>query len=388
MGSKKIVIGIPSYNEGDTIGYVVRQVDLGLKKFFPFEKCLIINIDSDSTDNTKEAFLNTQTFFPKNYLNTGKKPRGKGKNLIELFKRCNDLGIDYIALFDSDIKIIKPSWVFSLLNPLITERFDYVTPAYSRGCYDGNVTNNFAYPLTYAIFGVELQQPIGGEFGLSKRLYKYLLQQPIGETELKFGIDIFMTYHAIGGGFKICEAYLGKKKHKPGFSDLMNKFLQFSQSAITVSRIYKNKLDKVKPVRKYKSIQIFKTRKRPNKNLASVQLKKFAQEFKENLLEYNKYLGEELTNEIAQVIIINQKPTLSATFWIEASSKFLKRCYKKKFNIKLIPKICHLIAPIFYWRVISFWGEMKYLNPIEIDERIKNQAKLLRKKLIAEEIRK
>ena len=273
---RKIAIGIPSYNEENTIGYVVKQIDLGLKKFFPKDECKIVNVDSNSTDNTKKIFLRTQTSFPKKYLNTGKKLRGKGKNLIELFKYCDDLDVDYIALFDSDIKTIKPNWVFSLLNPLITEKFDYTTPVYSRGCYDGNVTNNFAYPLTYAIFGIELQQPIGGEFGLNKCLYKYLLQQPVGKAELGFGIDIFMTYHAIGGGFRICEVYLGKKKHNPGFPTLMNKFLQFSRSAIMISRIYKNKLNKVKPVKKCKNIQIFKTKKRPDGKLVKIQLEKFA----------------------------------------------------------------------------------------------------------------
>ena len=381
---KKIVIGIPSYNEEDAIGYVVKQVDLGLKKFFPLAECLIVNVDSDSTDNTREAFLETQTFFPKKYLNTGKKPRGKGKNLIKLFKYCNDLDIDYIALFDSDIKTIKPSWVFSLLNPLITKKFDYTTPVYSRGCYDGNVTNNFAYPLTYAMFGIEIQQPIGGEFGLNKHLYKYLLRQSISEAELGFGIDIFMTYHAIGGGFKICEVYLGRKKHRPGFPTLMNKFLQFSQSALEVSRIYKGELDKIKPIKKYKNIQIFKTKKRPDEKLVAIQLKKFAQDFKNNLSEYKRYLGKELIDKLYQMIIIDQKPTISSALWVNALAKFLNICYEKNFNVKLIPKICRLIAPIFYWRVISFWEEIKYLDPIEIDKKIRSQANLLRKKLITE----
>ncbi len=381
--NKKIAIGIPSYNEEDTIGYVIKQVDFGLKKFFPKEECQIINVDSNSTDKTREVFLKTQTFFPKKYLNTGKQLRGKGKNLIELFKYCNKLDIDYIALFDSDIKTIKPNWVSFLLNPLITKNFDYTTPVYSRGCYDGNVTNNFAYPLTYALFGVELQQPIGGEFGLNKRLYKYLLQQPINRTTLGFGIDIFMTYHAIGGGFKICEVYLGRKKHKPGFPTLMNKFMQFCQSAIMVSRIYKDNLDKIKPVKKCKNIQIFKTKKQPDRKLVENQLKKFAQDFKKNLPEYNRYLERGLTNKLFQIIIRDQKPEVSSDLWIDTLAKFLNICFEKNFKAKSIPQLCHLIAPIFYWRAIFFWEEMKNLNPVEIDEKIRNQARLLRTKLIA-----
>ena len=384
--NKKIVIGIPSFNEEDTISYVTRQIDIGLKRFFPKEKCQIVNVDSDSTDKTREVFLKTQTFFPKKYLNTGKEIRGKGKNLIELLKYCNKLDIDYITLFDSDIKSIKPNWVFFLLNPLISKKFDYTVPVYSRACYDGNITNNFAYPLTYAIFGVKIQQPIGGEFGLNKHLYKYLLQQPIDETELGFGIDIFMTYHAIGGGFKLCEVYLGKKKHKPGFSTLMDKFLQFAQSAIAVSRIYIDKLNKIKPVKEYKKTQIFKTRKQPDKKLVLAQLNQFSQEFRNNILEYHNYLERELTDRIDCAMNKKQFPELSTDIWIEVLTRFLKFSYSKNFKIKFLPKICGLIAPIFYWRAISFWGEMKNLNPDEIDKKIRRQGELLRKKLIDENI--
>lgn len=382
--NKKIAIGIPSHNEEDTIGYVIKQIDLGLKKFFPKEKCQIINVDSNSTDKTKEVFLKTKTFFPKKYLNAGKETRGKGKNLIELFKYCNKLDIDYIALFDSDIKSIKPKWVFFLLDPLITKNFDYTVPVYSRGCYDGNVTNNFARPLTYAIFGVELQQPIGGEFGLNKRLYKYLLQQQVNKAVLGFGIDIFMTYHAIGGGFKICEVYLGKKEHKPGFPTLMGKFLQFAQSAIAVSKIYIDKLDKIKPIKECKKTQIFKAKKRPDKKLVLFQLNQFRKKFRNNLSEYHNYIGRELTDIINCTMNTNQFPELSTDIWIEALTRFLKFCYSKNFKIKLLPKICELIAPIFYWRAISFWGEMKDLKPEEIDMEIRKQDKLLRKKLISE----
>lgn len=379
---KRIVIGIPSYNEEDTIGFVVKQVDLGLRRFYPSSDNLIINVDSDSNDNTKDAFLKTPTFHSKKYFNTGKKMRGKGKNLIELFKYCNNSGVDFIVLIDSDIKTVKPRWIFSLLNPLIREKFDYTTPVYSRGCYDGNVTNNFAYPLTYAVFGVDLQQPIGGEFALNKRLYRYLLKQPISDAVLGFGIDIFMTYHAIGGGFKICEAYLGRKKHKPGFSTLTNKFIQFSQSAIEVTKAYRNKLDKVEPIKSHKSIHVFKTKKKPGQKLVIIQLNQYRQEFKNNMARYIEYLGRELTDEIVQKMIEDNKPMLSSTVWIEALSKFLNICYEEKFDKRLIPQTCHMIESIFYWRAISFWEEMKPLSPKEIDGEIRNQANLLRKKII------
>jgi len=81
------------------------------------------------------------------------------------------------------------------------------------------------------------------------------------------------------------------------------------------------------------------------------------------------------------VILKDQKPTISSALWTDVLARFLNTCYEKNFNVKRIPKMDYLIVPIFYWRVISFWKEMKYLSPTEIDEKIRNQAKVLRWKL-------
>ena len=40
----KIIIGIPSYNEQDSIAFVVKQIDQGIQKFYNPAKCLIVNL--------------------------------------------------------------------------------------------------------------------------------------------------------------------------------------------------------------------------------------------------------------------------------------------------------------------------------------------------------
>ena len=55
----EIIVGTPSYMEADTIGYVTKQIDRGIQKYFPNLKGLIINADNNSEDDTKGAFLST-----------------------------------------------------------------------------------------------------------------------------------------------------------------------------------------------------------------------------------------------------------------------------------------------------------------------------------------
>ncbi|MCK4431604.1 MAG: hypothetical protein KAW19_09930, partial [Candidatus Aminicenantes bacterium] len=53
-----ILVGIPSYNNENTIGHVIKAVRLGLTKFFPKFKSIIVNSDCGSTDNTRKVIRN------------------------------------------------------------------------------------------------------------------------------------------------------------------------------------------------------------------------------------------------------------------------------------------------------------------------------------------
>src|SRR5512138_1011617 len=55
-----IVIGIPSYNNASTIGHVTRAACIGLAKYFPHLKGVVINSDGGSTDATAEQVLSAQ----------------------------------------------------------------------------------------------------------------------------------------------------------------------------------------------------------------------------------------------------------------------------------------------------------------------------------------
>ena len=124
-----------------------------------------------------------------------------------------DLGAKAVVVVDADLKSITPEWIKHLGEPLF-EGFSYVAPIYVRHKYDGTITNGIAYPMTTALYGRRVRQPIGGDFSFSSRLAEYWLNQEWSETIRQFGIDIFMTTHALLGGFKICSTRLGAKIHK------------------------------------------------------------------------------------------------------------------------------------------------------------------------------
>ncbi len=208
----EIVVGIPSYNERDSIGFVVSRIDNGLSKFFRRKDSVIINVDNNSPDNTKEAFLGTETQTPKLYISTPVGVKGKGRNIRNLFEAGVELGAKAIVMVDADLKSITPQWIQYFLEPIYLGH-DYVIPIYIRHKYDGTITNNIAYPLTRILYGLRTRQPIAGDFSFSGKLARaYLTEKTWNDQASEFGIDIWMTTTAIVRGFNICQTFLGAPK--------------------------------------------------------------------------------------------------------------------------------------------------------------------------------
>ncbi len=212
----ELVVAIPSYREADSIAFPTTMASEGLMKYFPEISSVIINCDNNSPDNTKQAFLDTPTQVPKIYVSTPPGMKGKGNNFKNLFQKVVDLGAEAIVVVDADLKSITPEWIKHLGEPLFSD-FAYVAPLYVRHKFDGTITNGIAYPLSRAVYGRRVRQPIGGDFGFSGELAKAYLESGIwDEAVANFGIDIWMTTLALTRGAQVCQSFMGRPKiHRP-----------------------------------------------------------------------------------------------------------------------------------------------------------------------------
>lgn len=227
MAGIEFIVGIPSYMEADTISFVTRQTDLGLTRYFSSLKTVIVNVDNNSEDNTKGAFLSTKTQTPKLYISTPSGVKGKGNNFLNLFQFAQDHSrtLRGGVVIDADLRSITPEWIKHLGEPIL-KGYDYALPLYSRHQFDGTITNHLCYPLFYGLLAEDLRQPIGGEFGFSSALIKHWLKQNWNSSAKQYGVDVFMTLYAIFGKFKICQVGLGAKIHKASSPKLGPMFTQ------------------------------------------------------------------------------------------------------------------------------------------------------------------
>lgn len=207
-----IIVGIPSYNEADCIPFVAEQAAIGLKTHFAQYRSVLINCDNNSQDRTREAFLSVNTDVPKIYLSTPEGVKGKGNNFFNLFRKAVEMEAQAIVVVDADLRSITPRWIKNLGEPLLQD-YGYVAPIYIRHKYDGTITNHIAYPLSRALYGRRMRQPIGGDFGFSGKLAKIYLESELwDECVSLFGIDIWMTTLAINSPYPVGQAFLGAPK--------------------------------------------------------------------------------------------------------------------------------------------------------------------------------
>ena len=227
LAETDILVGIPSFNNVETIGHVVRAVSAGLAKYFPDARSVLVNSDGGSTDGTQQVVAQAVVDLKTLFVGDQQSPLhkiitpyhgipGKGSAFRTIFEIARRLRAKACAVVDSDLRSITPEWLELLISPVLDQGHDYVAPYYLRHKYDGTITNSIVYPLTRTLYGHRIRQPIGGDFGFSGYLAQHYLDKHVWESEVaRFGIDIWMTTEAIASGARVCQSFLGAKIHNP-----------------------------------------------------------------------------------------------------------------------------------------------------------------------------
>lgn len=225
LGPLDIIVGIPSYNNAPTIGNVVTAAQAGLLESFPDRKALIVNSDGGSKDGTPEVFKQASLdahllavehpVYPVHHLTTPYHGLpAKGNAFRTLFRIADLSEARALVVVDANLQGIAPGWFNPFVETILIKEFDYAAPYYKRHKYDGTLTNSIVYPLTRALYGRRIRQPIGGEFGISGRLARHLLTRNIWNTDVaRYAIDIWMATTAIAENFKVCQVWMGAKSH-------------------------------------------------------------------------------------------------------------------------------------------------------------------------------
>ncbi|MCC7176810.1 MAG: glycosyltransferase [Acidobacteria bacterium] len=229
VGQVDILVGIPTLNNAATIAAVVKAVHRAFARYFPRDRTVLINSDGGSEDGTRAIVRDlsmdeADTLLMRHSLRTVHRISapyhgvpGKGSALRQIFAAADLLQARAVVVLDPEVTSVAPEWIQALVTPVRNQGFDFVAPIYARHPLDGPLVSQLVRPLVRAAYGLQIAEPQAAEFGCSGRFAADCLEQAVWETSLaQYGIDLWLTGHAMAGGYRCCQAPLGPRAVAPG----------------------------------------------------------------------------------------------------------------------------------------------------------------------------
>ena len=378
IGQADLVIGIPTYKNAKTISHVMQVMAEGAAHHFPEAKTVLVVADGMSTDETVQVAA--QAKLARNVqklVMTYQGIMGKGSAMRAVFEVAHQLKASACVVVDADLRSVTPDWVSRLARPVLDGSADYVTPYYSRHSHEVTINDNLAYPLTRALYGLDVRQPLGGEVALSGAIMNSFLENDVWETDVaRFGIHIWMTTLAINEGWKLGQAPLGTKTHDfrdptVGFEP---KFLQVVSTLFRLISIYRRKWPNTVvtlPVSIYGDFVRMEPEPVPAMRQAIREaIRKGTRRFRG---AWEVILTEENLKGVQDVLGGEAGLRFPADLWARIVYDFAVVYNKGEGDPD---KVVMALLPLYYARKVSMIQEVDGLNYAQIEDHIRSQAEV------------
>jgi hypothetical protein len=127
------------------------------------------------------------------------------------------------AVVASDLSTTTVDWVSLLLQPVIEEQFDLVTPCYARHPFEGMINRAIVYPLVRALYGKRIRNPMGPDFGVSSKLLERIGNAPRARMHTLPSL----AAEAVTSGMPLCQSHLGPRTYAvPDWTNLSSLLAQ------------------------------------------------------------------------------------------------------------------------------------------------------------------
>ncbi len=221
IGTADVVVGIPTYNNVETIEKVVEAAVAGLTARLSAFRAVVVNTDGGSRDGTPERLKGVlnghvpllQSRYPLYPVHLLAPPLtgvpGRGEALRSILQTGQRLGAKACAVLDAGVENLNSEWVEHLLAPILHHGFDLVTPCYLRHKFEGAISNGIVYPFTRALYGRRIRQPMPSELAFSAQLIDHFAGPASADGTGSARVDPWSVTSAILGQFRICQTFLG-----------------------------------------------------------------------------------------------------------------------------------------------------------------------------------
>jgi hypothetical protein len=378
-----ILVGVLCKDVETTVLNVLNVINEGLYRYFPDYKKAIVISCAVSTDQTDEAVALFQPYNTIEKIVTNDIIKGgKGAGVMTIFEIAHETEAKCVVLIDGDLLSVKPGWIQTIANPIVYGRADLTVPYYIRDKNDGVITNNLVYPFTRALYGIDIRQPIAGEYALSKNLYELLRKHPLFPPD--FGVDIFILTVAAAEGLYVKEGLYSLKIHESTThylepeKFLIPMFRKVTGCMFELAKHYEGYW-RAKPMiwRAKFYRECFSQKPIPVLINIPDMKKSFESEFSSNKNIMSHYLPDDIISDLEKVV--NKNEEIDSELWAEIVYNYAA-AWK---NVKTEQEQCKLLdclKTLWIGRFISYADEAKDMDINEAEIVIQKQAEIFEEK--------
>jgi hypothetical protein len=218
-----IVIGLVDQNAAENVPTIAGTIRTGLASLSQTARTLVVFRKAGTGSNQPESLealadeaLHLGTFSLPEIHPSVTAAEGISNAYRSIWSISERLGARACVVIASSVETVTPTWIHGLVQPLLERDIDLVAPCYVPHKFEGLLNRAILHPLIRALYGKQIQNPFGPDFGFSARLFPGLLQIDPARTRYEGAQQLALVGpHAIARGFRVCQAYLGKRTYPP-----------------------------------------------------------------------------------------------------------------------------------------------------------------------------
>jgi hypothetical protein len=171
--------------------------------------------NSEASEKSGNPFL---VPWPKLTSETPGTPMASIANAYQsVFAACEQLGAQACGVITSKLETASWEWIRQLVRPLLEDGVDLVVPQYARHKFEGLLNSSIIAPLTRCLYGKRIHNPMGPDFGISRRLF-----QKMAGTDRNLGSGVnrgnplaSIAPGALCNGLQVCEVHVAARIYAP-----------------------------------------------------------------------------------------------------------------------------------------------------------------------------
>jgi glucosylglycerate synthase len=233
VGEVDLLVAVPTHDDAKLIGQVVQAVHVGLVKYFPRDRAVLVNPDANSRDGSgQEALQAAAASLPAEaglyslrtfHAVTATYDGASALSALPLVIAAADLLQAKACAVIQPSPHVTPDWIRRLLHPVYRENFAFVAPLYRRHKFDGLLIKVLLYPMVRAMYGKRIREPFSTDFGFSAQLgaEAHARSDARPAEPADAGDELWLSTSALASGYPVCETFLGPKGQAEQTSDLV-----------------------------------------------------------------------------------------------------------------------------------------------------------------------